>query len=605
VSRSRCPPLLLALDNGFVRPSRTRSAITALLIGMVAAVAGIAVPLPLWVWVPLHLVGVCFTVAGAMSIRGSSHSQVGVLMVAVGTTWYLGDLQASTNEFVSAIGFCTYHLVTAVFAHLVLALPTGRLVGRLERGVIGGVYATCVVTQVARFFVEADRQPQGWGDPSAPSSFWGLAGSIGAFVSTVAVVVLVIMRWRSAGMPMRRAYVPVWASIVVIGVAIAIATTADVLDSPATVRNSALALVAFGLTAMPFTIRAGSIRSFIARHRVADLVLALRGNADPVHVRAAIAGAVGDPSLDIWFIHERDSFIDVHGSAVVGADRDGRFETPISVNGELLAVLVHDEVPPDQQMLFQAVAAAVGMSLENTRLQAETRSRLRQLEESQVRLVDVAAAERRRIQRDLHDGAQHQLLAVSMLLERASRGAEPASDLHAARSQVQETLSALRRLSRGISPPTLHQHGLAEAVEAIAECSPVPMVLDIVNVRFPSTVEAVAYFVVAESVANVYKHARATVIWVTVDVRGSSLVVDVLDDGCGGIDADAGSGLRGLAVRVDAVGGSLRAGARADGGSFVTAELPMKPAELPSHAAELPIDTAELPIDTAELRCER
>jgi len=210
---------------------------------------------------------------------------------------------------------------------------------------------------------------------------------------------------------------------------------------------------------------------------------------------------------------------------------------------------------------------------------ADLRARIGELELSRARVVDSAEAERRRIERDLHDGAQQRLVALAMDLGRAR--ARFADDPEAARAivdqahaEAKEALVELRNLVRGVHPPVLTDRGLDAALSGLAALSPVPVSVRVdAAPRPPASVEAIAYFVVAEALTNIAKHARATRAVVSVDRRADTLSVVIRDDGIGGADP-RGQGLSGLADRVAGVDGRLTVDSPAGAGTVIEVELP-------------------------------
>jgi signal transduction histidine kinase len=222
----------------------------------------------------------------------------------------------------------------------------------------------------------------------------------------------------------------------------------------------------------------------------------------------------------------------------------------------------------------------VGLALEQPRLQAAAAAQLDQVRASRARIVEACDAERRRLERDLHDGAQQRLVTLSLMLGRArhhrAAGADPqlAALIDSASEEAAEALTELRELARGIHPAVLTQTGLRGAIQALVERSPVAAAVTAVPVgRFPATIEATSYFVVSEALANVAKHSKAGSAQVTIRQQYGWLVVQVSDDGSGGA-RPAGSGLRGLADRVASVGGLLRIDSPPGSGTRLEAYLP-------------------------------
>jgi signal transduction histidine kinase len=257
--------------------------------------------------------------------------------------------------------------------------------------------------------------------------------------------------------------------------------------------------------------------------------------------------------------------------------------TVVERRGQRIAALVHDAALAEDPALLNAVSAAAGLALENERLLAELRAQLEQLRESRARIVEAGDTERRRLERNLHDGAQQRLVSLALALGLAESKVEPEPGaavqlLQAAREELTQALSELRELARGIHPAVLTERGLPYALTALAERAPVEVRLQVdLDRRPPPAIEAAAYYVAAEALANVAKYAQATTVTVNVRIEDERLRVEVVDDGVGGADASAGSGLRGLDDRVQAFGGSLRVDSPAGDGTQILAELPVRP----------------------------
>jgi signal transduction histidine kinase len=240
-------------------------------------------------------------------------------------------------------------------------------------------------------------------------------------------------------------------------------------------------------------------------------------------------------------------------------------------------MLVHDPALDDEDPgLVEAVGAAARLAIENERLAAQVRAQLEEVRESRARIVEAADGERRRLERDLHDGAQQRLVALAMRLELAKEGTSGASSLlEEATAELRTAIGEVRDLAHGLHPTILTEAGLGAAVEALAERAPFPVDVDVPDGRFPGPIEATAYFIVAEALTNVARHAEASEAHVLVTVDAGQLVVTVRDDGRGGADPARGSGLRGLSDRVAAASGSLTLSSPPGKGTFVRATLPL------------------------------
>jgi signal transduction histidine kinase len=252
--------------------------------------------------------------------------------------------------------------------------------------------------------------------------------------------------------------------------------------------------------------------------------------------------------------------------------------TVIDRTGAPVAALLHDPSLEDEPELLSAVTAAAGIALENTRLQVELRARLDELRGSRARIVEVADRERQKLERNLHDGAQQRLVALSLelsLLDGELAGDRAHDRLDRARLEIAASLDELRAVARGIHPAVVSAHGLGVALEQLAVLAPVPVRMTIgIEERLPEALEVAAYYLVCESLANVGKYAQASSATVTVSRSNGNVLVEVTDDGIGGADTERGSGLRGLADRVEALGGRLRIWSPSGGGTRVRAEIP-------------------------------
>jgi signal transduction histidine kinase len=292
-------------------------------------------------------------------------------------------------------------------------------------------------------------------------------------------------------------------------------------------------------------------------------------------VRNALARTLHDDSLQVaYWLPMRRVYVDEAGRPVE-LPGDGRAVTKL----DDIAAIVHDpELDPG---LVEAAGAAARLALHNARLQADVSAQLAKVQESRRRIVAAGDEERRKIERDLHDGAQQRLVALALELRIAQRqvgNADPELEgvLGRAVAELQVAVEELRELARGVHPAVLTEEGLAGALESLAARTPLPVLIDAApEERLPGEIEAAAYFVACEAIANAVKHARATQIRVSAQRRNGTLVIEVEDDGVGGArENGTGSGLRGLVDRVEAHGGTLRIESEPGEGTKVVGELP-------------------------------
>lgn len=331
----------------------------------------------------------------------------------------------------------------------------------------------------------------------------------------------------------------------------------------------------------PFAFVTGLLHARLARSSVGDLFVELRADPAPADLRDALARALGDPSLALaYWVPKYRSYAGPDGRAVELPDSDGRRAVRlIERDGVPVAALVHDPALRDERELLDAVTAAAGMAIEKSQLNVELRARVEELRGSRARIVEAGQRERQRLERNLHDSAQHRLTALSLRLsllqEQFAGDRSAAAQLERARREIDTSLEELREIAHGIHPAVVSGHGLAVALEQLAARAPVPVRLSVeIEGRLPEEVEVAAYYVISESLENIGKHAQAASAAVEVARGNGQVWVEVVDDGIGGADTEGGSGLRGLADRVEAVGGQLRVWSPRGGGTRVKAEIP-------------------------------
>ena len=381
-------------------------------------------------------------------------------------------------------------------------------------------------------------------------------------------------RWYRAGATERRTLLPGLAGGAVIVVAL-IATTLAAVAGPAGAAQAVF-------LAWPLALLLGRLRARLDRSAVSRLIVELgAGLPVPDRLRAVIARTLHDPTVELaYWLPESESYVDSRGEPAAVETTAGRALTYLERDGSPVAVLVHDAALSADPELLRAVAAGAGMALENERLQAEIRHQLREVSASRSRIVEAADAARGRVERELHDGAQQRLVTVALALrltQTQAATAEPAgltALLDEAGDELARAIDELRELARGIYPVLLTDAGLGPALTSLAERSAVAAVVDDVpGERLPETFEQACYFVVSEALDNAAKHACATSVHIGVTADDGLIRVEVADDGKGGARA-SGSGLRGLADRVGALGGRLQVHSPSGGGTRVVATIP-------------------------------
>jgi signal transduction histidine kinase len=534
--------------------------------------AGLRAAMVDWIAVP-------YIVGGLIAWRRRPESRFGLLMIIAGFTMAATTLQWSHARLPYTAGLLVDLLPAVVFPHVFLAFPSGRLEGRAERIVIGVGYATAVVGSV---LVAA----LGGFDPRnllAVTPNPGLAETVQnvqllvlAGVCLVGVLLLV-RRKRAAGSAPRRLLGLLVDSFSLGLITFAALLVAGVFGLPGFEQLRLVTFAVLGLA--PLAFLAALLDARLARSGVAGLLVELR--AGPVDLRASLARAMRDPALTlVYWLPQYGTWVDEGGREVAVPDPDfRRTATVLERNGERVAAFLYDISLQDEDELVAAVSAAADMALENGRLQAELRARLQELHGSRIRVIEAGQRERQRLERDLHDGAQQRLVALSLelsvLRERLAGDTDARGRVDRMKREVAVSLAELRDLARGLHPAVLSGHGLAVALESLAAGAAVPVWLSVdLGRRLPDAVEVAAYYVVAESLTNVGKHAHASSATVDVKDGDDTLVVEVTDDGTGGADTEKGSGLRGLADRVEALDGELLIWSRPGNGTRVRAEIP-------------------------------
>lgn len=313
--------------------------------------------------------------------------------------------------------------------------------------------------------------------------------------------------------------------------------------------------------------------------RVGRFLAELRsGQASPENAEQTLAEALADPQLRLlYWISPEAPFVDAAGRPRSGDPGRGRVSTPVARGALRLGTVIHDESVSAQPDLLVSVIEAAGLAIEIGRLRVEVRMRLAEVEESRARIVTAGIEERRRLERDLHDGAQQRLVSIGLDLRHVqlqiTDDREARDALDGVVAELAAAIRELRELARGVRPPAL-DHGLAAALEQLGSRASLPTTVEAVSDRVDENIEAAAYFVASEALTNAAKHSGACSASIKTDRRRGKLVVSVRDDGIGGAAPEGGSGLEGIADRLAALGGSLTLSSPAGGGTTVFAELP-------------------------------
>jgi PAS domain S-box-containing protein len=647
-------------------------------------------------------VSLSFVVAGLIGWTRRPENRIGMLMVAVGFGVLATSLYEANHPIPYTLGSLFGTLFIAVFLHLLLAYPNGRLLSRRARAIVVGAYTTAFLGPLldSMFPERHTCKPHACPDNLvfishdhaahvAETALWTTV-AVALFASAFA---LLIGRWRRATPAMRRQLRPVYLAG---GLSVLLLAIGFVVTPFTGVGNTIVGIALIvTFTAVPFLFLAGLLGTTLARSAgVGAIFSSVPERASPGEVQEGLRVALRDPTADIAYWYEEGGhYVDVDGNHFeLPNDSNRRVVTRLDYADSPVAVIVHDAALRDEPELLEAITGAARIALERDKLLVEVKARAEryravlqampdlmfriardgtyrgfnapntrdllteevvgrtvqerlpqeladrvlaagqaavdrgtpqmieyelefpgetrnyearfaasgedeflmivreiterkrqqeELEASRARIVAAGDEERRRLERNLHDGAQQRLVSLSLSLRLAQNrvqsdpeGAEQLLD--ASREELAQALEELRELARGIHPAVLTDRGLDAALEALAARSPLPIDINGPSAKLPAPVEAAAYYVVSEALANVAKYAQASAVEVTVERMNGMAVVEVSDDGVGGADPLRGSGLRGLADRVASLSGKLDVQSPPGVGTRVRAEIPLE-----------------------------
>ncbi|MEJ2852321.1 MULTISPECIES: sensor histidine kinase [unclassified Saccharothrix] len=524
-----------------------------------------------WQEFPPRVVGLVVVVTGLVVWNRLPTPRIGALMVLGAAVYYLQYLR-STDGVLFAIGFCLAYAWMGVAAHILMTWPTGRLKGRVDWIYVVASYTTSVGTQVARYFVDDPSPPWGIGIPQ-PVTFWGAFGSASGAFMAVSAIVIVLWRWMSTAKIHRRPTGPVWIGIVAAATFKIAEAVATVLPTPFVVKTTLAWLFTIAVIVMiPLLYLVRWVLRKLAPEVLVNLLVDIKRDysalADPAALQHKLSNGLGDPTLTIKYTLDSGTLVDIHGKPV-GPGRGST--TEVRRHDRLVAVIEHDPALDAQPDVMDAAVAAVGLAIDNARLYATLQAQLEQLRASRRQLAQTAANERKRIQHDLHDETQGRFHRILMLLGNAEHE-HPSATIRQARTELVEAVRVMRELTQGIYPTVLRDHGLAAAVENLADRATLPVDFAVSAQRWPYDVEITAYFVISEALANIHKHSGATEAGVRVRAEPEHLVIEITDNGRGGA-----RGLSGLRARAEAVNGHLTVVSEPDQGTTVRAVIPGEP----------------------------
>jgi signal transduction histidine kinase len=499
-------------------------------------------------------VGLVLVGCGLVAWTRRPESRIGLLLTLSGTTWFLGTFAASGDSAYADFGAVFVTLHRGPLVHALLSYPRGRVEGWVERVSVALAYVVSAIPDVG-------------------------GSTAGEIVLASVVLAVGARRLVSAEGPQRRARMPAAACSASFAGVLVVAAVADLTDASASLDRGVLWAYMVVVAAVAVALAVDLVLRRWVWATVTGLVVDLGEAAKTGTLRDRLARALGDRSLVLGYrLADRDVYVDDRGRHVELPGDDGdRRVTVVRDGDEPVAVLVHDAGVLADSELVESVVAAARIAVVNARLQAEVLRQVDELAASRRRLLAAADAERNRLELQLRDGAERRLVLIrDLLAEARSLGnAEVAAVLAETEARLEDVWSEVREFARGIHPRALSEGGLATALRELAERSTVPVDLSVPALRFAPPVESAAYFVCSEGLSNLGKHANASRATMRVAQRDGVLVVSVGDDGRGGAHMEAGSGLLGLADRVEALGGRLTVTSPPGEGTLLAAELPL------------------------------
>ncbi|HYI23574.1 MAG TPA: histidine kinase [Candidatus Limnocylindrales bacterium] len=574
-----------------------RRAATAVAIGfaVVTLLVHIDQGAPLQFLILETTLGALFLIAGFVAWERRPEVLTGPLLTLSGVIWFAGGYAATALEPQASIAWGFERYYDPILAFLALSFPGRRLVSPAARLLVGGLVVTFAIRTAFRFAFACACAPAPLDALAHESVLIAAEAATSAVivVLSLGVAVLCVRRVATASPAAK----PILRPVATAGILAALSAAYDAaelsfgivtgqplnaLPDPWSEVVSWSIFVAVAMVPLGFML--GALRLHLRHGAIAPLALELDKGSDAAGLERALRSALGDPSLSLLLKdHDADVWRSSSGATtVVPLQTPGRTVTLLESNGEAIAAIEHDEALAEDPGLVAAATAVLRLAVENERLAADLRKQLDEVRASRARLVDTAQAERTRIERDLHDGAQQRLVSVAMMLQEAlgeARRESPHSPfvqrLDDTSDELKSAIDELRELARGIHPALLTEEGLGVAVAALARRASVPVEVNVdLDGRLPGPVETTGYYVVAEALTNVARHARARSATVTVAMNGDSLEVEVADDGQGGTDVGRGTGLRGLADRLDAISGRLEIISPVGGGTRLRAVIP-------------------------------
>jgi len=500
------------------------------------------------------VVGLVLLASGVAAWERGRKSWIGPLLGLAGFTWFLGTFAASGDSGYATFGALFVTLHRGPLVHALLSYPTGQVRRMSERAAIAVVYVLSAVADV--------------GETAAA-----------ALVVAALVTAVAARRYLEAAGPDRRARLPAALAAVAFALVLLVSALTDLLGAGLSADHVVLWAYQVVVAGIAIVLAADLVLGRWVLATVTGLVVDLGKAAEAGTLRERLAHALGDGSLVLgYWLPERGVYVDERGSQVeLPSSAGDRRITVVRDGGEDAAVLISDTAVVVDTELLESVAAAARIAVANARLHQAVRAQVLELEASRRRLVEAADAQRRRLESQLRDGTERRLEEVEAVLDEAGHDGNGglAALLVEVKGELERARSELREFARGVHPRVLTEGGLLAALPDLVQRCGVPVEVRVPCERFSAPVEAAAYFVCAEGLTNMGKYAEASQGAIEIVRRGEELVVTVSDDGRGCASLEGGSGLRGLADRVEALGGRLSVTSPGGKGTHLAAELPL------------------------------
>ena len=538
-------------------------------------------------------------------LRQRPGDRTGLLLLALGFVNLGKALQGASSGLLYTVGVLFESLVVILGFYLVFAFPDGRLTRRVDKILLGAIALIVVWKTIPEnvFAPTVSSQHQlGACDAACPENPFMIAdrpalasrsGGPDAYVAAALMIVtagVLIVRLFDATPARRRMLVPIYAPALILVFTIGAVQAASVglFDPGSTTRG----VLAWALVITRSTWAYGFLLALLFASTAAGVALKrmlaqLGPDASATRLRTVLADALGDPSLELGFRIGPDdgerSFVDSRGRWIVPAHvGPGRTTTPVEKDGQTVAVIVHDDGLNRDPELVRSAGRVLQLAVQNDRLERDLESAVAELWASRSRIASARDAERRRIERDLHDGAQQRLVALRIKLELLGESIRNEPDHGAAMlgelgSVAEAALEEMRSLAHGVYPALLVDRGLEEALGALGDSTPVATTVKAVGLgRYTPEIESAVYFCCVEALQNVAKHAHARSASISVVANGT-LDFEVRDDGGGFAEEEtrAGAGFTNMRDRLAVVGGRLEVQSRPGAGTSVRGTVPV------------------------------